>query len=788
MKIFVFFAKILATILLLGSILYLTLVHPNDMRIAPYHFTHPLKNDRSWMIQKRFFRDRMAHSLDIVEADYQALLEKVAMTLPAEADTKSTRFFSSKEIYLPVGKYPFRLDGRDALFLPKGAHLRIEPQLKGEVQLRTALWAPDGSAHLSFSTVADRRSQDLKYNPPTTELDTHSFWYKFVAKWFTIDPRPGKDFHGWSEGTMNFSFQDGGSVEISCQGSASGCFIADPLFLQKSDQRHKNLILILVDTLRRDGVDPRIAPNISRFAGQSVDFIHALSPGNMTSPSTNALLSCRLPTEVGGWSFAYGLTREERNDIYRHTPPSFPQRLFDAGYDTAMIGSVSVLSELYGVGVYHGFGRQIAIETDGVDTAQITREAQGWLEQNADHQFFLYIHLNAPHGPYKAPLQDIFAVWPGMGVWQSYASILRWLYNGEVHYTDRYVAKILGTLDQLGLASNTVVALTADHGDQMESRNFSGNEAGQDFFGAYFDHGATLLNDEINVPLIIRDPTKRLAYQVKDYVSTLDLGPTLLELGGVSESSACSGVSLVPDMQGKGSAHAYTRIIGSEGYQGRAILFRNRFKYIRSYEPTQKKIHKPQSYIPEPSLYFVKDQLFDLERDPDEGNNLALGNQSLLREAKALYRSVYHVKDGWELIIESPDRQRVEGEFPSGVHLKVNAGIATLRESAKGVQILADGQSQLVFSMTNWDGKSGKVRIGGKDSPLLRTGLRLPLTVDPKALPAESSGVESLIPYPRDSAAYVRRVEDPGREERKIRTTNPAFESVLREWGYLNDR
>src|SRR5690606_21819181 len=119
-----------------------------------------------------------------------------------------------------------------------------------------------------------------------------------------------------------------------------------------------------------------------------------------------------------------------------------PAQFTKARYDTAMVGNVSVLSEVYGVGVNHGFRHQISLEVDGYDTPAIARDAVRWLAKNGDHPFFLYVHFNAPHAPYRAPLFDLVRAFPGFGVFSSYAETLHWLYQGEVAYTDRYVGQV----------------------------------------------------------------------------------------------------------------------------------------------------------------------------------------------------------------------------------------------------------------------------------------------------------------------------------------------------------
>jgi hypothetical protein len=231
------------------------------------------------------------------------------------------------------------------------------------------------------------------------------------------------------------------------------------------------------------------------------------------------------------------------------------------------------------------------------------------------------------------------------------------------------------------------------------------------------------------------------------------------------------------------------RVLASEGFQGRAIIFGNRFKYIRSYEPTQKKIYPPSGFFSRPTLFFAKEQLYDLEMDPAEERNLATLDGDLISQARSLYGTTFGIKDGFELVIESPDGAEVKGEFEPDTKLDVRYGEAAVSKNGGRVLLKSSGQSTLVLKIKHWDPKTSWLRIGDQPVTIKRTSLRLPAHTEVlDGLPLESGGHESLIPYPKEVSAYIRRVEESGREERKIRITNPAFESVLRDWGYLNDR
>jgi arylsulfatase A-like enzyme len=122
---------------------------------------------------------------------------------------------------------------------------------------------------------------------------------------------------------------------------------------------------------------------------------------------------------------------------------------------------------------------------------------------------------------------------------------LRALYASEVSYTDHYIGQVLGYMARLGLLENTIVVLTADHGEQLGERgNWWPN-------GEYWLHGDDLHDDGIEVPLIIYDPRTARGHQnVNVPVQHVDVMPTVLELLGVPIPRQVQGRSLVPILAG----------------------------------------------------------------------------------------------------------------------------------------------------------------------------------------------------------------------------------------------
>jgi choline-sulfatase len=171
---------------------------------------------------------------------------------------------------------------------------------------------------------------------------------------------------------------------------------------------------------------------------------------------------------------------------------------------------------------------------------------------------------------------------------------LRRSYYGLVTYIDRKVGELLAALEQIGQRDNTIVIFTSDHGDMLAEKHMVQKRC-------FYEWSA-------RIPLIIHVPDGHHAGKhVTQPVSLLDLPPTLLDLADVPPESRLpmDGRSLIGLIDGN---HSDERPIFSEYHveKVRAPCFMVRkgtYKYIY--------IHRYGS------------QLFDLEADPEEWNNLA---------------------------------------------------------------------------------------------------------------------------------------------------------------------
>jgi len=195
---------------------------------------------------------------------------------------------------------------------------------------------------------------------------------------------------------------------------------------------------------------------------------------------------------------------------------------------------------------------------------------------------------------------------PKLGGYVTDAEYIVAMYDGEVRYVDDGVSQLLEALEEAGVAEDTLVLLTADHGESMYQHDI------------FFDHHG-LYECNVRVPLIIRWPGRAPAgRRVPHLVQNQDLAPTLLGAVGASTPQAMEGKSLLPLMKGESDAPLHNYIVLEEcTWQAKWGLRTERYKFILSREPD---FHG-----------MPMRELYDLQQDPEEEINLVETQPHLAR-------------------------------------------------------------------------------------------------------------------------------------------------------------
>jgi arylsulfatase A-like enzyme len=347
-----------------------------------------------------------------------------------------------------------------------------------------------------------------------------------------------------------------------------------------------NILVIAADSLRADRLDPRTAPHLWSLAERGTRFERAYVSLPRTFPSWVTLLTGRHPHHHGIRSM-FPRWEERTRDF-----DALPERLGRAGWTTGVVSDYAgdIFSRIdLGFGMvdvpdfdFRQLVRQRALEletpllpfaesrvgrtafpvlrsmNDAADPSLLAEDAVRALRAVKGHgPFFLVVFFSTAHFPYSAPypyyLRFADPAYRGRFKYFKPGGLgreapldarderqVRAVYDGAVSAVDDAAQTILDELAGEGLASNTIVVVTADHGETLFDH---GHGQG---------HGDHLFGDEgTHVPFVIVDPRKPKAHVDDAIVRDVDFAPTLYALTGVAPPADLDGRSLAGALDGQ---------------------------------------------------------------------------------------------------------------------------------------------------------------------------------------------------------------------------------------------
>lgn len=279
-------------------------------------------------------------------------------------------------------------------------------------------------------------------------------------------------------------------------------------------------------------------PAAEALASAAVRFDNAYVTAPWTQPSTASIMTGLFPSAHG-----VRATFSALSAVGQTLAGVFQA----AGYRTEGIVSNRLLGRRYGFDSgFDRYSERHVTNHQGISTPGVTREAVRRLRVLAEQTepFFLFVHYFDPHFDYLPHPDYSFASARtaltggrsilslrdmGTKISNDEVEYVRDLYDGEVRFTDDGVSELLRALDALNLAEDTVVALTADHGEELFERGWVG-------------HARSLHREVVRVPLLIRAPGVPPGI-VQQPVSLVSLATTLAELAGIPNQWHGTGVS-----------------------------------------------------------------------------------------------------------------------------------------------------------------------------------------------------------------------------------------------------
>jgi arylsulfatase A-like enzyme len=397
-----------------------------------------------------------------------------------------------------------------------------------------------------------------------------------------------------------------------------------------------NIVLFGVDSLRADhlscyGYHRLTSPHIDRFAQEGTLFERHYSTH---IPTTSGYANMLTGMDV----FSTQVVALGHKGPMRPEVSTLAEILRGAGYTTTSVG-------FEGNPASRGFDKYISFKGWGGWNEGRSPKAQNLNEVaipelerllGQKQPFLLFMRHMDPHSPYLPPepyermfyhgnecdprnhsmdpvmafkpFCDYFASWMPPGITDKDYVIAQ--YDGAIAYMDACIQTIFTALEARGVLDETLVILTADHGETLYDHD------------CYFDHHG-LYDVTLHVPLIIRYPGRVPARRrVSGYSQHPDLVPTILELTGVQpEGIAFDGKSLLPMIAGEVASHRCEMYLTECTWMRKHGWRTPQWKYIEALEP---------DFHFKPPV-----ELYNLVEDPTEYNNLAESEPKVVALMKA---------------------------------------------------------------------------------------------------------------------------------------------------------
>lgn len=431
---------------------------------------------------------------------------------------------------------------------------------------------------------------------------------------------------------------------------------------ERKTAERPHLLLIVIDTLRADrlsayGHERETSPTIDRLAAEGVLYEEAISAAPWTLPAHASLFTGLFPRQHRTTSQSWTLPR---------TIPTLAELLRDAGYRTGGFSNNVWTNDQ--TGLRRGFEdffplyekqnvRSEGISADDPDTdmgGKLTNDTVlEWIDDASqakgdDRPFFVFINYFEPHLPFRPPrpydrsflpedateeevrrLRSFYSPReygyilrsPLTRVSERDLEILAALYDAEVRYSDWVLGRLLDGLEERGVLEDTVIAVTSDHGEHLGENHM-------------LSHKLSVYDPLLEVPLVLWNP-ERLpdGVRVETPVQAHDVFGTFLHLAGVEPPE---GTPRLP-IPGRADVPPRTHTFAELAYP--EIFLKVAKKKVPGWptEPFERALTTVRQG--RWKLIVGSDgsvELYDLEADPREENNLALENPEKVEELEAV--------------------------------------------------------------------------------------------------------------------------------------------------------
>ena len=283
----------------------------------------------------------------------------------------------------------------------------------------------------------------------------------------------------------------------------------------KKPAKPLNFIIVVLDSWRFDYRSKELTPNIEAFAAECTDYKNNFSGGNAT--------------RYGIFSILYGIhSTYWQSFLSERRGTVMIEALKKMGYAFRIISSTKLTFPEFRrtafVDIPESINDELGGDRPSIRDARQEADLFKFLDaKNKKQPFFSVIYFDCPHSPYD--YTEEFAKFQPAAKAVNYMQVVNGTdvthinrYKNGIFYDDHLLGRIFAGLKKRGLMENTVIILTADHGEEF-------------WESGYWGHTNAFTLQQCKVPLIVRYPGKK-GKIVNEVTTNLDIAPTIMELSG----------------------------------------------------------------------------------------------------------------------------------------------------------------------------------------------------------------------------------------------------------------
>jgi arylsulfatase A-like enzyme len=455
--------------------------------------------------------------------------------------------------------------------------------------------------------------------------------------------------------------------------------------------KHPNIILIVVDALRAKnlscyGYNKLTSPNIDNLVKNSILFENAYSCATTTYPSLTSIFSGKYPLSHGIIKHNRSLTSTDIDALNNSGTIFLPEILKHQGYTTLAVdwmgrwlkrgydyysGILSPFTtKLYSVLKYLFKSEELASRIAHpklIDHAEnVTKRSINLIKKYEKEKFFLFIHYWDTHIPYNPPeryykkfvnddyginydVEDIVNKF-NPAYYKKYfeqtyripSNVIKInelfaRYDGSISYIDHQLSRLFKTLESLEISDETMIILTSDHGESLTEH------------GIYFGHHG-LYDATVHVPLIMSYSALPKNKRIKSFVQHIDITPTILDILKINANNLyLDGESLLPLIDDKITEIRKSIYVEEADVEQKRAIRTYKHKYITAL--SEKDAYCQACGV----IHGGVEELYDLQNDPEETNNIIINNPEvsdiLKNELSNLIKNIEDKKEKNQLML-----------------------------------------------------------------------------------------------------------------------------------------